>query len=302
MLRSFIDVEEEHSAGFKDIDVITLSGKQKLSAIVKGMDKQAYYIPNKWPVAKDQRGPCCGLYSLEIALHYGFTGIIKSLPPARKDKNKHVISLRSVAKKKNLSGFGEIYDVNTFATLTDYFKIPSCEVLPVDAKLITEKQYINTIIDRLDKYHTVIVSSDLGMSFPTTASGLHTHWALVFGYYKENDKVSFLVTQYGHYYSWDGAELYKSNQALPDKNPKVGPTYAYCAVGAKGEKEYTRSIPVTETEKARYAVGDTLDKFRYGLFAVPAHPSSRTVELPEAEPEPVSYKRHKPGFRQWPIE
>lgn len=283
MLRNYIDMAENNYEILRSIRIKTNSGIETLSEILKDIDKAKYYIPDKWPIVKDQNGPCCGLYALEIALNYGFAHLNYWIPPARKEKKPDTVSLRQVAKRNKLSAFGEIYDVESFEKLAIHFGFDNCEVVKFKKVVSSVQQYSYKIIMQLKKGNTLVVACDLkkGECFPGVSAGLRAHWALLLGYFYKDKQLFFIAAQYGEFYAWPAEDLYLCNQALPVANPKTEPHYGYVKYKDRRGSDFCK-IQDTVTQKnvkIRYAIGDNLEKFRYGLFSVPAHNQAKPVSL-----------------------
>ena len=198
--------------------LLTEEGAVFLSDLLPQCDLNNYWVPAIWPEGKEQRGYCCGLYALDIGLKHGFGRSNIATPPARKDGDENIVSLREIAKKKGLTGFGEIYSVNSLDQLTKIFKFANCEVVKPNKK--DEIRFTKTICDKLRKNFLVIASMDLKGNFPGLSKGLSTHWALIFGYLYIDGKCYFLATQWGAYFLFSAEQLFLSNQALPEENPK----------------------------------------------------------------------------------
>lgn len=236
--------------------------------IIRVADINYSYIPVIWPVAKDQRGHTCGLYALETALKYAYGRSGIATPPARKNNNSDVVSLRQVAKEENLTSFGELFNVNAIKKLTKHFNFPYCDVVNLDTN--NEKKYTSTICAELMNNRVAIVSLDSKGGFPGNRKGLGTHWALLFGYLYINDQCYFLATQYGKYYLFSAKELYESNKQLPMKNPKRQPFYVYFKEPLYNQEIFTKNQKgiASLKQEVRYAIGDTLQDFRFSLFCM----------------------------------
>lgn len=240
----------------------TETAEISLEELQPKIDPAHTYIPKMWPLPIDQRGPCCGLYALYLAIIYGFQNTISTLP-ARKDGDEKVRSLRQIVKEKNHSLVGEILNIDTFPMLTDDLKIPDCKVLN-DCE-IKKEDYIQLICKNLEK-NSIIVGCNLKPdNFPGKKSEevFGAHWALVFGYYlsKEDNKYKFLVTQYGKYFEWDAEALYHSNLEILEGNAlrKAKPPHF--------EKEKWKEQWQAEKDKTNSTMPPC--KMRFGLFRVP---------------------------------
>lgn len=303
---------EEKSLSHQDLlslKILTPSGNVNFSELCSKMDPDRTWIPTEWPSLKDpQTGYSCGLYALHKSLLYGF-GKTRSIPPARKNKSKDIISLRQIAKgpsHKPHSEFGEILDKETFTYLTEYFNFPGCNVVQLTKEEETEEAYTNAILQQLKKNNSVITSCDINDGFPSVENGIATHWGLIFGAFylkksgddksNKDDGLQLIVLQYENFYVWSARRLFESNQRLPQKNPRAYPHYYYYKekIGqSKNEffcKEYY--LPQKPGFIRRYAIGDNLDRFRFSLFAVPAPPLKNRLSLKKCEPE-SNFKRHK---------
>jgi hypothetical protein len=232
---------------------------EKIIKIKQQIISSDYIIPKVWPDYLNQRGPTCGLYALATALQYSHP--LEATPPARKDGQKNIVSLREAAKKMGFTAFGEIFDVESLSHLANYFGYPNCE--SSHQAYMTKQNYINAICHNLKKGGTVIVACDIDKNgLPTNAKGLATHWALIFGYFFSATGCCFLVHQYGKKYIWSAEDLYQSNLQLPYLNPKRGPHFFYYKNKEKELEEFK------EAKLDNANIPNTLSKFRFGMCYV----------------------------------
>jgi hypothetical protein len=276
--------EEKKSSeiDFLDFQILTPEGAKKFIELVNsdGFDSKNHHIPSQWllrPVA--QKGPCCGIYmAVDLA---GYSGLSSEpIPPARKadlaeadlKENKEVESLRNFAKKNHLTGFGALFNRESFSIFAKRLKMKETEQLKLPT---TEPEYIKKICNTLESGKAVIISADVLRGFPTRRNVEGAHWALIFGYIYLNGVCHFLVSQYGGYYLWNAPALFQSNKKMPFKN-------SFCGTYVKKDKNY---VKIGELDKKScpsgtkfYKIEETsLTKFRFSGFAASALPLKNKV-------------------------
>lgn len=256
-----------------DVDIVNL--------ITRTVTSDDYFIPNKWPTPKRQRGPNCGLYALETGLRFCYPDV--NVPPARKGVNKNAVSLRSVAKQKLYTSFGEILDIESLQKLAAHFNFTECEASYQEFQ--TKKDYIGAICNYLQKGGCVIVAADMLYGIPFTNNGSATHWALVFGYYYNEYGCRLLVANQGGIGLWSASGLFQSNEQLPRKNPlynRYG--FYHKKVGIVDNKEDYDRLPLPDKNlpNKRYSLDRTLDKFRFGLCYIPSSVPIASLEFDTA--------------------
>ena len=259
--------------------VFTEQGLALFSDLIPECDLNNYWVPAVWPVGKEQRGQCCGLYALDTGLDHGFGRADIPTPPARKNGKKNVVSLREFAKQKSLSAFGEIFSVKSLKKIADHFKFPNCEIIKPNQH--DEESYTKTICDKLRNECVIVTSLDMKGSFPSAAKGLGTHWVLIFGYVYHEGECFFLASQWGLNFLFPAKKLFLSNQQLPHDNPRVYPDYIYYKNAKKGTEYYRKKTKRDHIESmdVRYAIGDTLEEFRFSLFCIPVVDAPSCVDL-----------------------
>lgn len=237
-----------------------------------------YFIPDRWPTPKYQRGPNCGLYALETGLRFCYPQA--NVPPARKEKYRRTPSLRSVAKQNHYTSFGEIFDVESLQKLASHFGFTECETSYREFN--RKNDYIDIICHYLKKGGCIVVAADVG-SFgrPQLKEGKGTHWALVFGYYYCDIGCYFLVANQGRVDVWSATALFNSNVELPRKNPLYN---RYCFYSkqidklVRGKEKYDKLDNPMLLDK-RYTLERTLDKFHFGLCYIPSSVPITSLEL-----------------------
>lgn len=265
-----IEKKEDQSSLSLPISYMSHAVDFTLKDFVSQMDPNDHVIPVVWPTPQEQRGNCCGLYALSIALNYAYPTL--KLPPARKDGKKNIISLREIAKKKMLTSFGEIFDVRHFKKIADTVLANNCKAaITVHSN---EQEYVDSLCRKLKEGNTLIVSCDLkGQSdAPGLGKGLRTHWALIFGYVNLDGVRHFLVTQYGKYYLWSGDSLFHSNRFLPIENPKVKPDWACYKNKVTKQSFFQREdkqLNASSTWEKRHVIEQDLLLFRFSHFSIP---------------------------------
>lgn len=259
--------------------LFTQHGMVGLKDLIVECDQTNYWIPAIWPVRKEQRDHCCGLYAMDIGLHHGFGRSNILTPPARKDKKDNIISLRQIAKQKELSAFGEIFSIKSFKKLADHFKFPNCKILKPNTH--DPEKFTHAICNQLKKDSVIVTSLDMKGLFPGAAKGLHTHWALIFGYVYIKNKCYFLATQWGLYFLFPADKVFWSNKKLPEKNPKAHPHFIYYKNEDTKNTHFRRKRPNDDlsTLDVRYAIGDSLDEFRFSLFCIPVLDAPPCIDL-----------------------
>lgn len=250
IVENFNDEGEKIPAPLKDI----------LSSITDPIDKHFVYpiqhalVPKIWPRTKCQRGPNCGLYALELALTYG--QFKKNPPPARKDGQKSIASIRERAKKLNLTLYGSIFSPQALHTLTNSFAMNST-ILPTHEN---ETEYINEICQALINNQVVIAACEVVDGYPVIGYGTGTHWALLFGFIFANNEYYFLATQYNNYFLWSAHDLYCSNKFMP----------AMTHYGFFSQEKKCSSQAKASSQPTMNSHPDTsLQDFRFGLLALP---------------------------------
>jgi len=119
----------------------------------------------------DQRGGTCGFYALEIALSAAHPH--RYIPPARKDKNEKearnkgrdiipAISLRSFAKQKDMTQFGEMNAAHAVADLkkiTQEFGFPPPRAIWPGQELSNLNEVKNPMMRFLKFYPNILIFS-----------------------------------------------------------------------------------------------------------------------------------------------
>ncbi len=268
--------EEELRKNLINVKTTSTTGIFTQSYLYSIIDQNAFNIvPKVWPKPQEQRGPCCGLYALSTAVKSYEPN--RGFPPTRKDGAKKKLSLRKLAKDLQLTTVGEIFDVNSFATITKQLFINEGVAETVDCV-----SYLETILKLLSNDRTVIVGCDIDLDgFPGNFSGHTTHWALVFGSCVIQNKRYFLVTQYNEYYLWSAHDLLVSNVSLPEYNPKCSPfmiAYKY-----DGDHDITTVLNIKQKNikpsKTKRLTNKSLKNFKFGIFSLPAKSLSGPVEF-----------------------
>lgn len=263
------------------LDLTNLSGIIKFQKLMEVIQTEySYWIPSTWPTPINQRGHCCGLYALQIALQYAHPD--KKVPPARKNGDTSVYSLREIAKARGYSSFGEIFNVNDLQKTAEFSGFRTCTAYQVGA--IPFSLYKNKLCNFLMRGNSLIVSCDLGgpNDSPGKAEGKHTHWALVFGFFHFDNECQLLVTQYGKYYAWSAKKLYESNLQLPWGNPRRQPYYFYLKDEKTKQESFKKANPKTAMEApsaARFCKGESLANFQFTFLATSTQALSRSITL-----------------------
>lgn len=231
------------------------------------VDASKSYIPYHPPMAKNQRGPTCGLQALDIALAWGNPN--KKTPPARKHaiqplqkekkKEEKNDSLRRTAKKYG-SVMGSVYDIRCLQnTASDH----GFETQIIQSNSNT---YIQDLIKAIDQNNSLILPVDTDENFPANMKGEGTHYALAWGYLMIDNQYHFLVTQYGKHYLWSAEKLLESHDQLPEKNPLSGEYYKDRLSDTYYQKKKDQIIA---KEDLRIEPECTLNHFKYHALAVP---------------------------------
>lgn len=192
-----------------------------------------------------QRGPTCGLYTIQNAQE-GF-GMPITYPATLNNSNQYPTSLRKIAKGLGLTALGEIYDANSFHTMA------------VQAGL---KARVDTVIDLFlfwiqirfailkDQFVAVPVSN--AILFNKGPQGDNPHWVLVIGIKVGTTEMNTFVavTTWGKVYYTKFHHLFIANQTINDRpqryKVKTGPMkYDESTAEAEGAitiPEYKASI------------------------------------------------------------
>lgn len=227
------------------------------------------YIPAKPPLARLQRGPTCGLIAMEAGLNWGYPNKIN--PPARKhalkplatEKNKNeIISLRKISKMFG-SIFGGAFDIDTLKKIAEYFNYHS-EVIKKD-----KDHYIESIVEAIRTKHSAILPLDVSPAdgFPDKFNGMHTHYALAWGYIYKNNEYHFLVTHWGKHFLWSADQLLQSHLQLPSDNPLSGEYVKDREADTYSRKDKDQVI---EERDLRVVPAGTLDNFKLTALFISA--------------------------------
>lgn len=217
-----------------------------------------------------QRGPTCGLYTIQnIQEGLGIPPLI----PATKEGKKHLeeqkpkveekkliegpksiseekkISLRSVAKSKKLSVFGEVYDAESFVYLA---KMSSLK--PTKIKVTELEEFWKLIQSALTSkgFVAVPVSNQMLMNKQTGKPGDDPHWVLLIGIKpgKFPAETEVAITTWGRIWKTKIEHLFLANQLINDRpqryKKKVAPMkYEECEASETGAvmiPEYKASV------------------------------------------------------------
>ncbi len=251
---------------------------------------KSFCIPKTWPRKEEQVGWTCGLYALYAALIYRslHSGAFIDLPrPVNTAPSflKRKPSLLGIAKDLKFTTIGEILDVSYFSLIIEALGIPNKKSIQS-----TAESFLQDICDLLDTKNTVIVSCDIGPSgeFPGQSNGGQAHWVLAFGYCYLQQKLFFLIMQYGDYYLWSGEDLLRSNAQNPQAEYPRSENYGYyyysSALGGTNFFPFTNEQKVIPQEHAGAKVipTTTLEKFYFTLFPIPyAKKTNRQIPAPQ---------------------
>lgn len=244
--------------------------KTTLAQVFAKIHPDIYWIPSVWPTPQMQDGPTCGLLALSTALNYA-DSTLPAIPVT--SSNKDSLSLLKIAKQQQMTTIGEIYDIHYFAKLAQYYNCSkgAAEVLSNDCSKLN---YIENICTKLKNGNSVITSVDMGYGaaeeFPGNSKGMHSHWALVFGYFSYQNECYFTINQWGGFYIWSGSALFESNKQIP-----LEMSSEYLALIKECQNEYKEE---GEQLPDKY-LNTSLANFRFSLFHYPASALNNTIDI-----------------------
>jgi hypothetical protein len=276
-----LNFEEPSFSHLDSLKLLSLNGEVQFKNLRQLIQTEySYWIPLTWPTPLEQRGHCCGLYALEMALRYANPG--KSVPPARKNGDHRFKSLREVAKAAGFSAFGEIFNVNYLKRIADSFGFTTST--PLQITHLPYTLYKRKLCNLLLMGNSLIAACDLGgkNDTPTPSKGIRTHWALIFGFFYCDNECQLLVTQYGKYYLWSLKSLYESNFSLPENNPRSGSNYLYYKNPQTKNESFTKfdkSLSPSILSKARFSTELSLAHFQFTLLATPTKALQSSINL-----------------------
>lgn len=208
------------------------------------------YIPKELPSPVSQVGPYCGIAAFVGAVNYSRCLSYPLYATKYEKAAANEISIKSdivfeqlkemQATKINQkwhTQYGEIYNINIFSKLAKYYDIEGCEayILKEDC---TQNEYQTALFDALKENKILVVACESSGGMPTREEGEGTHWVLVPGGWLDDNGDAYVCAMHHEVYAkWSIAELYQSNQQIPDENP--------------------------------LKKGGHLNKFRFSFFAVP---------------------------------